>query len=222
MGGASAVSVRIAGGAFAGRVLLGPPSRRGGGAIPGLRPTAARLRKSLFEVLGPELPGSMTLDVCAGVGTLGFEALSRGADRVWFLESDRGMAARIASNAARLGVTSFQVVSGDAARHLDRLAARDWRFEGAPGVVFVDPPWRRFRDGGAESLLRAALALGPALLVVAHEATHSAGDRLAPASRGGAGDGAVSPWYHRARTLRAGDSAASLYRPEARHDLADS
>ncbi len=208
------MSVRITGGVFAGRVLLGPPSRRGGSPIPGRRPTAARLRKSLFEILGPELPASTVLDVCAGVGTLGFEALSRGARSVVFLESDRAMASRITRNAARLGVTSHRVLRGDAALHLARFAARGRESDGAPGVVFFDPPWRRFRDGGAEPLIRAAIALRPRLLVMEHEAGRPVADRFAPESRSGPVDAPARPGYRRVRTLGAGNSAASLYRPD--------
>ncbi len=203
------MSVRIAGGAFAGRLLLGPPRRPGGAVSPGIRPTAVRLRKSLFEVLGGELSGVTALDVCAGVGTLGFEALSRGARRAVFLERDPVLVRRIGRNAARLGVESFRVLPGDAGAQLRRLAASGWDFEGSPGAVFFDPPWADFREGAAWRLLASALGLGPTVAAVEHERSLELADRVNPeAGRPGEAE------YVRVRTLTAGDSAVSLYRPD--------
>lgn len=203
------MSVRITGGAFAGRLLLGPPRPARGSVTSGLRPTAARLRKSLFEVISGELKGVTALDVCAGVGTLGFEALSRGARRVLFLERNRRLAARIADNAARLDVSSFRVLPGDAAQQLRRLERTGTAFDGAPGVVFFDPPWADFRDGSAYRLLEAALRIGPAFAAVEHEAAVTPRERIAPS-------GCSEATFFRERTIVAGDGAVSLYRPLVR------
>ncbi|NLG83400.1 MAG: hypothetical protein GX493_02065 [Firmicutes bacterium] len=70
--------MRIVGGLFRGRRLRGPRH-------PGLRPTAERVRKAVFDILGPRVIGAMVLDLFAGAGGLGFEALSRGAKQVIFV-----------------------------------------------------------------------------------------------------------------------------------------
>ncbi len=195
------MSARIAGGRFAGRALSGPSrSRRAGRAE--IRPTAIRLRKSVFEVVGPRLEGERVLDVCAGVGALGFEALSRGAASCAFVERRRAAAALIERNAARLGLAAgqYRVHAGDAARVLPRMRAAGERF----GAAFFDPPWPWWRDGAALRLLARIAALEADLLVVEH-----------PASL----DPDPIPGYRAARTLRAGDGAGALWRriPEEPH-----
>jgi len=104
--------------------------------VEGLRPTSDRARETLFNWLLPKLPGARVLDLFAGTGTLGFEALSRGAREAVLVERDAGLCASLRATAARLQ-------GGEAARivHQDALAfLRSWH--GAPfDVVFVDPPF---------------------------------------------------------------------------------
>ena len=169
--GAAEVSVRIAGGVFAGRVLFGPERGKMGGhqGRRGLRPSGARLRKSLFEVLAPELRGVAVLDVCAGVGTLGFEALSRGAAHCVFLERNRRMCRLIAKNAGRLGLEAVTLLPGEAALRLGRLAASGREFR----VVLCDPPWQDWESGLGMRVFEAALRLRPRTAVCEHPARFS-------------------------------------------------
>lgn len=230
------MSVRIVGGRFAGRELLGPPSRRRRpGAVAGrmggeTRPAAARLRKSLLAVLADEIPGARVLDVCAGVGALGFEALSRGAAHCVFVERSRGVAERLGRSARRLGLAGADLRVGPAERLLPALRRRGERFE----LVFLDPPWNDWsgkegdrRPAPALGLLAAAAALRPGLLVAVHRASSSLpaevrpgngpgpgpGNEPAPATRSEAApESAPEAAYRRVRTTAAGDGAFSLYR----------
>ncbi len=225
------MSVRIGGGRLAGRELLGPPSlrrrrpgaaaRRSGGET---RPAAARLRKSLFAVLADEIPGARVLDVCAGVGALGFEALSRGAAHCVFVERSRGVAERLGRSALRLGLAGADLRVGPAERLLPALRRRGGRFD----LVFLDPPWKDWDEGPAPALrlLAGAAALRPALLVALHRATQSLPAEVRERNGPGIGPGfgaetaagtdsapGAEAAYRRVRTTAAGDGAFSLYRP---------
>jgi 16S rRNA (guanine966-N2)-methyltransferase len=118
--------VRVVAGAFKGRRLQAP--RRAG-----TRPTADRVREALFSMLG-DVAGARVLDLYAGSGALGIEALSRGARSAVFVESDRDAVAAIRRN---LDVTGAQHAT---VRRQDAL-----RFLASPGgsfdLVFVDPPY---------------------------------------------------------------------------------
>ena len=104
---------------------------------PGLRPTPDRVRETLFNWLAAVTPGARVLDLFAGTGALGLEALSRGAAEACFVERDPRVARQLDSNLATLGVTArSRVVTGDAAAFL----------AGAPqpfSLVFLDPPFRQ-------------------------------------------------------------------------------
>lgn len=122
--------MRIIAGSLKGRRLRSP-------GWPGLRPTADRLRETLFNVLGERLQGAEVLDACAGTGALGLEALSRGACGVTFVDADRRSAAYIADHATHFGVA-------DHCRILcARLpaAAADHRLPAAFDVILLDPPY---------------------------------------------------------------------------------
>lgn len=115
---------------------------------PGLRPTADRVRETLFNWLQPQLAGARVLDLFAGSGALGFEAASRGAGWVQLVERDPVQAHALREAAARLQADNLHVHAGDALEHL--RAAPQAPFD----VVFVDPPF----DAG---LHQPALALLP-------------------------------------------------------------
>jgi len=145
--------VRITGGRFKGRRLRVPRAD--------VRPTADRVRESLFARLG-DLAGTRVLDLFAGSGALGFEALSRGADHVTFVDHSRVVLAVVRENAAALGVA-------------DRVALRCGRLPGAlrrlaPGaafeLVFVDPPYAGDHLGGALIGLVTGAVLAPGARVV--------------------------------------------------------
>jgi 16S rRNA (guanine966-N2)-methyltransferase len=105
---------------------------------PGTRPLADRVKQTLFAILEPDLEGAHVLDVFAGSGAAGIEALSRGAASATFVEHDSGAARVIASNLARAGLASpnAQVVRDDAVRWLRRGRTSE-PFD----VVIVDPPY---------------------------------------------------------------------------------
>lgn len=209
------MSVRITGGAFAGRLLLGPPGggvRRGSAeASAGLRPTAARLRKSVFEVLGDEIPGARVLDLCAGVGTLGFEAISRGARHCVFVERAHRMSRLIERNAQRLGTDAFRLLGGAAARELGRLERSGTEF----GIVFLDPPWEAWEAGTAGSLLADASRVVGGVLAAEHRSSHSLPASLGAEPGDGASGTGAGARFVRSRTIVAGDGAFSLYRRPA-------
>lgn len=119
--------IRVVAGALRGRRLA---------VAPGVRPTTERAREALFSILGERTRGARVLDAAAGSGALGFEALSRGAREVVFVEAERRVARFLAANAAALGVEARVEI-------VVRTVAAFLRSEGPPGfdLVFFDPPW---------------------------------------------------------------------------------
>ncbi|MBI2311873.1 MAG: 16S rRNA (guanine(966)-N(2))-methyltransferase RsmD [Betaproteobacteria bacterium] len=120
--------VRIIGGAWRRRYLAFPD-------LPDLRPTPDRVRETLFNWLGQDLAGKACLDLFAGSGALGFEALSRGARQVVMVESDRKVMKALRDNAQRLAAANLELILADGVK----FAASDHR---AYDVVFLDPPFR--------------------------------------------------------------------------------
>jgi len=119
------------------------------------RPTAARLRQTLFDILAPELPGCRFLDALAGSGAIGLEALSRGAARVVFVDESGPAIAAIRENVAALAAAGgdVQVLRQDARVALGALADSGVRFD----VVYLDPP---YDSGLYEELLEIVSAMG--------------------------------------------------------------
>ena len=126
---AGANRVRIIGGEHRGRRLQFPP-------IPGLRPTADRVRETLFNWLRPVIAGARCADLFAGSGALGLEAASRGASQVLLVEKAAPAARRLADNVATLGLTeTVTVTRADTLRLLQTPPAQPY------DVVFLDPPY---------------------------------------------------------------------------------
>jgi 16S rRNA (guanine966-N2)-methyltransferase len=123
----SAGSLRIVAGSLRGSKLAVPD-------VEGLRPTPDRVRETLFNWLAPVIPGARCLDLFAGTGALGIEALSRGAGECVFVERDRALCRLLEDNLARLRVDTAVVVNAGAD---DYLAGTSRRFD----VVFLDPPF---------------------------------------------------------------------------------
>jgi 16S rRNA (guanine966-N2)-methyltransferase len=131
--------VRIIAGKWRSRIVSFPAAAQ-------LRPTPDRVRETLFNWLGQHLDGLSCLDLFAGSGALGFEALSRGAARVVMVESDKRVVASLRDSAQTLGATDLAVVQDDALRYL--RAARE-RFD----LAFVDPPYEsRLADAALRAL----------------------------------------------------------------------
>jgi len=141
--------LRIIAGALRGRVLAPVQGRT--------RPTAAKVREAIFNILGPVVPEAQVLDLFAGTGALGIEALSRGAVRGVFVEDHPGALKALSRNLETLGLQDRgRVLPLPAAAALRQLAAQGERF----GLVFLDPPY----GGGAAAATLGALA-GSSLLL---------------------------------------------------------
>jgi 16S rRNA (guanine966-N2)-methyltransferase len=152
------------------RIIAGELRGRRLATVPGLktRPTADRTRESVFNILGPTLDGLHVLDLFAGTGAYGLEALSRRAAAAWFIEIGRAALKVLAANVDALGLAERgRVVRWDAARNLNCLRDHDPKF----GLVFMDPPYRLGLVAPALAHLHATgcLAAG-ARLVVEHAA----------------------------------------------------
>ena len=102
---------------------------------PGLRPTSERIRETLFNWLGPGIEGAQCLDLFAGTGALGIEALSRGAKKLLFVEKSASVAAAIRKNLGDLEATNAEVVHDDAVNFLNKTDPQSF------DIVFLDPPF---------------------------------------------------------------------------------
>ncbi|MFL1406976.1 16S rRNA (guanine(966)-N(2))-methyltransferase RsmD [Marinobacter sp. M1N3S26] len=129
--------LRIIGGDWRSRVLRFPDEG-------GVRPTPARTRETLFNWLQFQLPGSRCLDLFSGSGVLGLEALSRGADRVTFVDHTPALARALRDNLRLLKSDRGEVVCGDVQAFLQQPADR------ALDILFMDAP---FRQGWLEALM---------------------------------------------------------------------
>lgn len=126
-----------------------------------LRPTSDRVREALFSTLGPRVAGGRVLDLYAGSGSLGIEALSRGAARATFVERHRAAAEVIRKNLEATGLAGrAEVVEETVERFLARRSRR--RFD----LVLIDPPWALGLPSGVFSLLRGGPHLAPGALLV--------------------------------------------------------
>jgi len=181
--------VRVIAGSAKGRTLDAPH----GGAT---RPATDRIRETLFAILDPVLEDARVLDLFAGAGTLGIEALSRGAAHATFVERDARAVAALRENVETLGVGALtHVRRGDVLRELPALYHVGERFD----VVFLDPP---YEAGLVETTLEAlgggGLLLAEGLVVAQHFT------KRAPATT----VGALAAF----RTRRFGETTLTFYR----------
>ncbi len=180
--------MRIIAGTAKGRVLRSLKGQA-------LRPTADRVRESVFNVLGDRVQGARFLDLYAGTGAVGLEALSRGAAQATFVES-HGPAGRVIEENARLcGVQDrARVIVAPVARGLAMLRAAGAVFD----LVFADPPYER----GELAAALARLAQSPEML---------ASDGLLVIQRSRHEELGETVAFERIRTLRYGDTTVELY-----------
>ncbi len=166
-----------------------------------LRPTSDRLRETLFNVLAPNIAGSRFIDLFAGTGAIGIEALSRGAAEVVFIENHAPAVTLIRRNLESLGVTTgVSVLPVDALRGLALLAARRNSGASAFDHIFLDPPYAAAEDySRVLEFLGSADLLAPGGIVIAE---HRRNFDL-PEEPGA---------LRRFRVLRQGDAALSFYR----------
>ena len=152
------------------RVIAGTArGRRLGPVPPGVRPTSDRVRESLFNALGQFFDGDSVLDLYAGTGALGIEALSRGFERAVFVEKDRRALAAIRDNLWRAGFEDRgEVVRGEVKKELEPLIAAGRSFD----LILIDPPYRiaATEVGGVFSRLPTLLAAGGRIVVESGEA----------------------------------------------------
>lgn len=128
MNGAGRNQLRIIGGTWRGRKLAFPP-------LPGLRPTPDRVRETLFNWLRNVIPGARCLDLYAGSGALGFEALSRGAAEAVMVDRQPPVIAQLRQHGAALRADGAHFVLADAQEFLRQAPARPF------DIVFLDPPF---------------------------------------------------------------------------------
>ena len=186
--------LRIIAGKFRGRNLKSPPSLE-------VRPTSDRLRETLFNVIAPRIAGVRFLDLCAGSGAVGIEALSRGASHATFVDSSRVMCALIKSNLelCRIERGESEVIQSEALDYLRRFVSKQ-PDSGKPwDIAFFDPPYATDHSPildifGARS---SSLLTAKGLVIVEHHHKNNL-----PEETGG---------LVRYRVLKQGDSALSFY-----------
>jgi 16S rRNA (guanine966-N2)-methyltransferase len=156
--------VRIIAGSRKGARIFAPKGRD-------TRPTGDRVREAAFNLIGP-VEGMEVLDLYAGSGAMGLEALSRGAAHATFVEADREAAQAIVRNVEKLGLENATVLREDAARRLANDAASGRRYD----LVLIDPPYRML--SGVLPMLAANLpaVLAPDGLVVVESDSHDEPD----------------------------------------------
>jgi 16S rRNA (guanine966-N2)-methyltransferase len=158
--------MRVIAGRYGGRRLQAPPGE-------GTRPTSDRVREALFSVLGARVEGARVLDLFAGSGALGIEALSRGAAEATFVDSAPTAIRAVRANLEALGAEA-QVRRADARRFLGSASAAARQYD----LVFLDPPYRLAGRLGGELTAALPAVLAPGAAVV------SESDRRAPLELG--------------------------------------
>jgi 16S rRNA (guanine966-N2)-methyltransferase len=182
--------MRVLAGALKGQRLVSP---RG----PATRPTADRVRIACLDTLAPYLVRGPFLDLFAGAGAVGIEALSRGAPTAVFVELESSAVRALRDNVARLQLGErARVMREDAARAVLTLARRGERF----AVVFLDPPYASARAADALGAVASGGALAPDAVVVLQHATK----RPPPDA-----PGVLSLWKAR----RFGETTLTFFRP---------
>jgi 16S rRNA (guanine966-N2)-methyltransferase len=188
--------VRIIGGEYRGRRLSFTPAT-------GLRPTPERVRETLFNWLRDDIRGAHCLDLFAGSGALGFEALSRGAATVTAVERNRAVAQRLRDNASLVGAADrMAVVPSDAARFLKMPPARPY------DIVFLDPPFAERRHDDVLDVLQQAAWLSE------HAVVYQERDQAHPW-------GACPSGWRVDRESRAGQTVQRLLRRSSEVEIID-
>jgi 16S rRNA (guanine(966)-N(2))-methyltransferase RsmD len=183
--------MRIIAGTFRSRPLQAPAGLA-------TRPSSDRLRETLFNVLAPRIEGAHFLDLYAGSGAVGLEALSRGAEHVVFVERAPAALRALQSNLARLRLTSgFSIQSGSLGAYIRRALKESKQFD----LVFLDPPYDQTKEysttlGLLGSAAANLLSVG-AVVIAEHRRKEPLEDRFGLLAR--------------TRLLEQGDAGLSFY-----------
>jgi 16S rRNA (guanine966-N2)-methyltransferase len=181
------------------RVIAGKYRSRTLRSLKGLamRPTSDRLRETLFDILGPTVEDSTFIDLYAGTGAVGIEALSRGAHTAIFVEQHAPAATLIRRNLDSLGINAEAEILGvNVLRGLERLEARNVHAQ----FIFLDPPYAEFQEyEDVLQFLGESSLLAPGGRVIAEHLRK----RILPAQAGG---------LEVARVVEQSDAALSFYR----------
>src|SRR5580658_10010228 len=152
--------MRVIGGEFRSRVLK---------SLPGLdvRPTPDRMRESLFSILAPRIQGSVFVDLYAGTGAVGIEALSRGAERAFFVENNQDALDVIRFNLKSLGLEGRgRIWQGRAAHVISKIGSVD--------IAFLDPPYPL--EGEYEKAMTALADDPPGITIAQHSSRFAVGE----------------------------------------------
>jgi 16S rRNA (guanine966-N2)-methyltransferase len=181
--------MRVIAGKYRSRKLKGPGKLR-------LRPTSDRLRETLFNVLGPSVEDSLFVDLYAGTGAIGIEAISRGARETIFIESHAPATRLVRQNLEALGICSgVEVMEADVVKGLKNLAARHLLAD----FIFLDPPYEGEEHLRALEFLDASHLVAPyGLVIVEHHHSMELPERF--------------DRLECTRLLEQGDAALSFYR----------
>jgi 16S rRNA (guanine(966)-N(2))-methyltransferase RsmD len=180
--------MRIIAGTLRGRTLQGPRGLT-------IRPTGDRLKQTLFDILGARIPDSIFLDVFAGTGSIGLEAISRGAREVVFIESRAEALRLLCRNLELCGIEDgYRLLREDVFTALRRLGREGW----VPDTAYFDPPydWKPYRD--LLDLLFHPRMTASAIGIIEHR-------RMSRLPESG-------ERYTRFRTVSQGDKCLSFYR----------
>ncbi|MCR8845396.1 16S rRNA (guanine(966)-N(2))-methyltransferase RsmD [Paenibacillus sp. SC116] len=155
------------------RVISGTARGRSLKAVPGMntRPTTDKVKEALFSMIGPYFDGGTALDLFAGTGGLGIEALSRGIDHAVFIDMDPKAIETIKHNvnAARVAEKA-EIFRNDAKRALKAIAKRDMKFD----LVFMDPPYRMTdADEMLTTMLEQEMLSEHAIVVIEHDSNYT-------------------------------------------------
>ena len=185
------------------RVIAGSAKGRALKAVPGknTRPTTDKVKEAIFSMIGPYFDGGWVLDLFAGTGGLGIEALSRGAERAVFIDMEKASIDVVRHNATEAGVADkAEIYRNEAGRAVKALAKRGSAFR----YVFLDPPYRmKEMDGVMAQLAESGLLEPGAVVVVEHDAEHQYPETAVP--------------FEQTKRVKYGDTAVTIYRyrPEA-------
>ena len=180
------------------RVISGEAKGRPLKAVPGntTRPTTDKVKEALFSIIGPYFDGETALDLFAGTGGLGIEALSRGAGRCIFIDANPRSVEVVRRNLEAAGLSDrAEVYRNDARKAIKLLEKRDVRFD----LLFLDPPYAmKDCDELLTDLASRGMVAEGAVAVVEHESGFDYGERFGE--------------YTRRRHATYGETALSIYR----------